>query len=115
MAQIGRVHPTHPLSSSPPPARQRMDTAAADFSGTSMTPEGWCRNVLVFGQDVGFGGVFRCTQNLQTRFGKERVFSTPTNEMGIVRFDSTSLLFHPTHGIHTAHHCLCLCGTITAF
>eukprot|EP00892_Ulva_mutabilis_P006360 jgi/Ulvmu1/4096/UM019_0075.1 len=44
------------------------------------------RNVLVFGQDVGFGGVFRCTQNLQTRFGKDRVFSTPTNEMGIVGF-----------------------------
>lgn len=43
----------------------------------------------MFGQDVGFGGVFRCTQNLQTRFGKERVFSTPTNEMGIVRSTST--------------------------
>jgi 2-oxoisovalerate dehydrogenase E1 component beta subunit len=41
--------------------------------------------VVVFGEDVGyFGGVFRCTQGLQARFGKERCFDAPINELGIV-------------------------------
>ena len=41
--------------------------------------------VVVFGEDVGyFGGVFRCTQGLQERFGKHRCFDTPINEAGIV-------------------------------
>ena len=42
-------------------------------------------NVVVFGEDVGyFGGVFRCTQGLQQKFGRERCFDTPINESGIV-------------------------------
>lgn len=42
-------------------------------------------NVVVFGQDVGyFGGVFRCTQGLQDRFGAHRCFDTPISEAGIV-------------------------------
>ncbi len=41
--------------------------------------------VIVFGQDVGyFGGVFRCTQGLQKRFGTHRCFDAPINESGIV-------------------------------
>jgi 2-oxoisovalerate dehydrogenase E1 component beta subunit len=40
--------------------------------------------VLCFGEDVGFGGVFRCTMNLQTEFGSDRVFNTPITEQGIV-------------------------------
>ncbi|MEX0404240.1 alpha-ketoacid dehydrogenase subunit beta [Aquibium sp. LZ166] len=43
------------------------------------------RNVVVFGEDVGyFGGVFRCTQGLQEKFGKDRCFDSPINEAGIV-------------------------------
>jgi len=38
---------------------------------------------IVFGQDVAFGGVFRCTQNLQEEFGPDRVFNTPLNESSI--------------------------------
>ena len=35
-------------------------------------------NVVVFGQDVGyFGGVFRCTQGLQQKYGTSRCFDTP--------------------------------------
>lgn len=42
-------------------------------------------NVVVFGQDVGyFGGVFRCTEGLQTKYGSSRVFDTPISEGGIV-------------------------------
>jgi pyruvate/2-oxoglutarate/acetoin dehydrogenase E1 component/pyruvate/2-oxoglutarate dehydrogenase complex dihydrolipoamide acyltransferase (E2) component len=41
--------------------------------------------VVVFGEDVGyFGGVFRCTQGLQERFGDHRCFDAPINESGIV-------------------------------
>ena len=41
--------------------------------------------VVVFGEDVGyFGGVFRCTQGLQQRFGVQRCFDAPINEDGIV-------------------------------
>lgn len=42
-------------------------------------------NVVVFGQDVGyFGGVFRCTEGLQAKYGRERVFDAPISEGGIV-------------------------------
>jgi 2-oxoisovalerate dehydrogenase E1 component beta subunit len=41
--------------------------------------------VVVFGQDVGFfGGVFRCTEGLQRKYGTSRCFDTPISETGIV-------------------------------
>ncbi len=40
--------------------------------------------VLCFGEDVAFGGVFRCTVGLQSEFGPDRVFNTPITEQGIV-------------------------------
>jgi len=42
-------------------------------------------DVVVFGEDVGyFGGVFRCTEGLQAKHGRTRVFDTPIAEGGIV-------------------------------
>ncbi|KAF6134263.1 hypothetical protein GIB67_010062 [Kingdonia uniflora] len=40
----------------------------------------------IFGEDVSFGGVFRCTSGLADRYGKHRVFNTPLCEQGIVGF-----------------------------
>ncbi|KAJ5902780.1 2-oxoisovalerate dehydrogenase subunit beta [Penicillium taxi] len=42
--------------------------------------------VILFGEDVAFGGVFRCSMDLQTEFGSDRVFNTPLTEQGIVGF-----------------------------
>lgn len=41
---------------------------------------------VVFGEDVAFGGVFRCTVDLKDRFGGDRVFNTPLCEQGIAGF-----------------------------
>ncbi|KAJ3192167.1 hypothetical protein HK101_006947 [Irineochytrium annulatum] len=41
---------------------------------------------VVFGEDVAFGGVFRCTMGLEEKFGKDRVFNTPLSEQGLVGF-----------------------------
>jgi 2-oxoisovalerate dehydrogenase E1 component beta subunit len=41
--------------------------------------------VVVFGEDVGyFGGVFRCTEGLQRKYGASRCFDAPISESGIV-------------------------------
>lgn len=41
---------------------------------------------IVFGEDVAFGGVFRCSQQLREQFGSDRVFNTPLSENGIAGF-----------------------------
>jgi 2-oxoisovalerate dehydrogenase E1 component beta subunit len=43
-------------------------------------------NVLLFGEDVAFGGVFRCSKGLSDEFGSTRVFNTPLSEQGIAGF-----------------------------
>ena len=54
-------------------------------------------HAVVFGEDVGFGGVFRCTVGLQDSFDSSRVFNTPLCEQGIVGFEQ-----HPVRS-----WCLC--------
>ncbi|KAH0830696.1 pyruvate dehydrogenase [Lanmaoa asiatica] len=44
---------------------------------------------VVFGEDVAFGGVFRCTMttvHTYAQIGRERVFNTPATEQGIAGF-----------------------------
>ncbi|RZC59078.1 hypothetical protein C5167_006381 [Papaver somniferum] len=43
-------------------------------------------NAYLFGEDVSFGGVFRCSTGLADQFGSKRVFNTPLCEQGIVGF-----------------------------
>ncbi|XP_068631089.1 2-oxoisovalerate dehydrogenase subunit beta, mitochondrial [Battus philenor] len=43
-------------------------------------------SAVLFGEDVGFGGVFRCSLGLQEKYGKDRVFNTPLTEQGIAGF-----------------------------
>eukprot|EP01112_Ceratiomyxa_fruticulosa_P009551 TRINITY_DN2499_c0_g1_i5.p1 TRINITY_DN2499_c0_g1~~TRINITY_DN2499_c0_g1_i5.p1 ORF type:complete len:404 (-),score=78.14 TRINITY_DN2499_c0_g1_i5:88-1299(-) len=41
---------------------------------------------VVCGEDVGFGGVFRCSVDLRSKHGAHRVFNTPLCEQGIIGF-----------------------------
>jgi len=41
---------------------------------------------MIFGEDVAFGGVFRCSMGLRDKHGPDRVFNTPLSEQGIVGF-----------------------------
>jgi len=43
-------------------------------------------SAIIFGEDVKFGGVFRCTMGLNQKYGTDRVFNTPLSEQGIAGF-----------------------------
>lgn len=43
-------------------------------------------SAILFGEDVAFGGVFRCSMGLQEQFGPDRVFNTPLCEQGLLGF-----------------------------
>src|ERR687885_1107596 len=62
--------------------RRTMVEAVRDALDVAMARD---PRVVVFGEDVGyFGGVFRCTDGLQRKYGAPRCFDTPISESGIV-------------------------------
>lgn len=67
----------------------------------------------VFGEDVGFGGVFRCTTGLRDRFGKHRVFNTPLCEQvsSIIVIIAKALTspFLKTHELNSLYFELIIC------
>jgi 2-oxoisovalerate dehydrogenase E1 component beta subunit len=60
--------------------KMNLFTAVNDAMRVAMETD---KTAIVFGEDVGFGGVFRCTVGLQEEFGAHRVFNTPLCEQGI--------------------------------
>ncbi|KAI8662107.1 Transket-pyr domain-containing protein [Fusarium sp. Ph1] len=64
-----------------PSTRKNLFQSVNDALRTAL---GSSKKVLCFGEDVAFGGVFRCTTGLQNDFGPHRVFNTPITEQGIV-------------------------------
>jgi len=63
--------------------RMNMFMAINDAMRVALATDDSC---VLFGEDVGFGGVFRCSTNLRDEFGKDRVFNTPLSEQGLVGF-----------------------------
>lgn len=62
--------------------RRTMIEAIRDAMDVAMQRDD---RVVVFGEDVGFyGGVFRCTEGLQKKYGTSRCFDTPISETGLV-------------------------------
>ena len=76
-------HADVPSSSDGECARMNMFQAINQSMELSLAND---PSTVIFGEDVAFGGVFRCTIGLQEKFGKERVFNTPLCEQGIVGF-----------------------------
>ena len=74
---IGDEHPIKTI----PSKEMNLFTAINDALHIAMQTN---ESTIVLGEDVAFGGVFRCTQNLQATFGRDRVFNTPLSEVGIL-------------------------------
>lgn len=63
--------------------RMNLFTALNDAMRTSLEVDD---TTVIFGEDVAFGGVFRCTVDLREDFGEHRVFNAPLSEQGIAGF-----------------------------
>lgn len=63
-----------------PSTKMNLFTAINDSLSIALSTD---PTAILFGQDVAFGGVFRCSSNLRSKFGPNRVFNTPLNENGI--------------------------------
>lgn len=63
--------------------RMNLFQAINDALSTALAQD---ETTLIFGEDVSFGGVFRCTMKLAESYGGDRVFNTPLTEQGIMGF-----------------------------
>jgi len=85
LASAIRRHGIRVMSTEAPAITTKMNlfTAINDAMATAMRTDD---SAIVFGEDVAFGGVFRCSQSLRETFGSDRVFNTPLSENGIAGF-----------------------------
>ncbi|KAI8408550.1 hypothetical protein FOFC_11495 [Fusarium oxysporum] len=83
-SQAALSHKELPLSiRNGPTKKMNLFQAINDAMGIALAED---ESVVIFGEDVAFGGVFRCTMNLAETHGAERVFNTPLTEQGIMGF-----------------------------
>jgi len=85
VARFSSVAAPDPQDESPLATTERMNlfTAVNNAMAIALRTD---ESAVVFGEDVAFGGVFRCTQTLREQFGEDRVFNTPLSENGIAGF-----------------------------
>jgi len=69
---------------SPKGPTQRMTMVAAINDAMSIALKD--NKTILLGEDVGFGGVFRCSVGLRDKYGPKRVMNTPLCEQGIAAF-----------------------------
>lgn len=76
-----------PLRVPPAPSGPTQETTmvAAINDALSIALESDKRTIL-FGEDVAFGGVFRCSMGLREKHGKDRVLNAPVAEQAIAAF-----------------------------
>jgi len=75
--------PDAPLEDDRPKVEMNMFKAINNAMDIALFAD---EKAILFGEDVGFGGVFRCSVNLQDKHGPHRVFNTPLCEQGIAGF-----------------------------
>jgi len=75
--------PETPNPSEGPTEKMTLLQSVTDALDIALTKD---PTAVIFGEDVAFGGVFRCTVGLEEKFGKDRVFNTPLCEQGIAGF-----------------------------
>ncbi|XP_017018992.1 2-oxoisovalerate dehydrogenase subunit beta, mitochondrial [Drosophila kikkawai] len=80
---LSRSHFTYYPTSSSSGKKMNMFNAINNAMDLALEND---NSALLFGEDVGFGGVFRCSVNLRDKYGKNRVFNTPLCEQGIAGF-----------------------------
>lgn len=84
MKDLGPLPPSTELNLHPMQCTQmNLFTAINNALATALETD---PKAVLFGEDVAFGGVFRCSIDLKDKFGKHRVFNTPLCEQGIAGF-----------------------------
>ncbi|EFP75914.1 hypothetical protein PGT21_005437 [Puccinia graminis f. sp. tritici] len=76
-------HPSANQPPPPPPVKLNMFQAIRDALAITLQKDD---SAVLFGEDVAFGGVFRCSLGLSEEYGPDRVFNTPLTEQGIAGF-----------------------------
>ncbi|OAV89476.1 hypothetical protein PTTG_12671 [Puccinia triticina 1-1 BBBD Race 1] len=83
IAGLTRSSAGQPIDQPTPPVKLNMFQAIRDALAITLQTDD---SAVLFGEDVAFGGVFRCSLGLSEEYGPDRVFNTPLTEQGIAGF-----------------------------